>query len=311
MKSERRHELQQNELADILGRFIKKAEPYAPVVLTAIIALVIAGLAFSYFQSRAATQRSDATLLYLLNSGQGDPAALGDIAASYPDTKAAQLAKLSQADAYLSQGIEAMFTDRELATADLQDALTTYQDVFDAAEEQIVRSRAAFGTARTHEALGEIDQAIESYQQVVEIHESDAIVEVAEQRIKSLQRADTKEFLAWFSEQKPQSADPSLPPGMPEFGGLPDFSAADDDFPQQPSSGAEPPSETEPPSEMTAPGDESDSEPAEPATADETDPPAADEPTDDAEVEFPADDDSADPASENVPEPADEASETK
>lgn len=322
MKSERRHELQQNELADALGRFIKKAEPYAPIVLTAIVAAVIVVVAVGYFQSRAASQRSDATLLYLLNAGQGDPAALGDIAASYPNTKASQLAKLSQADVYLAQGIEAMFTDRELATTGLQDAVATYEDVLDSAEVKIIRSRAALGLARAHEALGETDAAVEAYQQVIEIEESDAMVEFANQRITSLEREDTQEFLTWFGEQRPTSADPSLPPGTPETGGLPampdisipDFSAVGDQPIAPPSGDDEPtspaPLEGDAPDQMTTPEQETETEsPAEPAAAgDEPVAPADEETTgDDAVVEVPAEVESPEPAPADEPASQDDA----
>ena len=55
--------------------------------------------------------------------------------------------------------------------------------------------------------------AIDSYQKVIDLNESEAMVERAEERIAALKKPETREFIAWFSKQDfSPTNDPSLPP---------------------------------------------------------------------------------------------------
>ena len=93
--------------------------------------------------------------------------------------------------------------------------------------------------AQIEEALGDVNNeqgedgesmlaAIDSYQKVIDLNESEAMVERAEERIAALKKPETREFIAWFSKQDfSPTNDPSLPPstlpGGSEIPGLPDL----------------------------------------------------------------------------------------
>ena len=54
MKSERRHELQRNALADIMGRWISESRRYAPAVMATIAAVVVLLAVYLIVSSRSA-----------------------------------------------------------------------------------------------------------------------------------------------------------------------------------------------------------------------------------------------------------------
>ena len=123
----------------------------------------------------------------------------------------------------LSDGILTLYRDREEAEQLLGDAKTAFQSAITASSDPLLRSRAQLGIARAEESLGNLEQAVEAYQQVVTIGESEAIVKQANQRIKAIGEPRTEEFLAWFRDQDFAPADPSLPPSLPGVGSIPDM----------------------------------------------------------------------------------------
>jgi predicted negative regulator of RcsB-dependent stress response len=315
MNSERRHELQQNDLADLLGLQIKKVEKHGKLIIAVIAIVAAAAIAWALYRSAALSARSDATLQLLQNAGSGDPEPLGAIGERYGETTAGALAKVFQADALLASGITALFNDREEAEPQLTEALRRYTEAAELSNELLVSSRANFGLARAHESLGQLDQAIAAYNRVVTIGESEAITAVAQQRIERLKSPQTQEFLAWFERQDFRPADPSQPPTMPTGGSLPDF--PDVQLPDVSPRGLPdelrgPASDAPAPGEITLPAETTDAAttppptPQPPAETPPTStPPAGDDQTDPADApETPAEPADSEPAD---PEPADEA----
>lgn len=312
MNSERRHELQQNALADILGGQIKKIEPYTKLIAVGVAIAVFGGLAFGFYRSSEVGSRSDATLELLQNSGSSDPEALAAVGDRYADTSAGALAKLLQADVLLATGISGLFNDREAAQGQLDEALKQYTLVAETSKDTLLRSRANFGVARTLESQGEIDKAISAYNSVIEIGESDAIATAARNRINHLKSPMTTDFFAWFDKQDFTPPDPTAPPTLPSGVSLPDL--PDLDLPDvsplavpaelkgDTSSGNAPGEMSLPDKDAVAPMEEKSAEPtaatppAEPATTPES---AA--PTEEAPKPTPA----AEPAAAETPaEPA-------
>lgn len=223
MNSERRHELQHNALADLLGVQIKKIEPYTKLIAVGVAIVVFGAMAYGFYRSAEVGARSDATLELLQNAGSSDPDALASVGDRYADTSAGELAKLLQADALLSEGVSGLFNDREAAQGQLDEALKQYTLVADTSKDMLLRSRANFGVARALESKGEIDKAISAYNQVIDIGESAAIATAARNRIDHLKNPMTKEFFAWFDEQDFTPPDPTAPPTLPSGVSLPDL----------------------------------------------------------------------------------------
>ena len=288
MNSERRHELQQNSLADFIGTQLKRIEPYTKLIAVAIALLAVAFVAWGLYRGALSGERSDATLELIQNASSGDPEALGSVGERFGNTTAGQLAKLYQADALLSAGIANLFDDREEAQTQLAEALRLYETVAAASGDTLTRSRAQLGVARTYESLGDVEQAQTAYRAVIAIDESDAITTLAEQRIEYLNSPMTQEFFAWFEQQDFSPADPALPPDLPSDTSLPSFPDLDlDDL-----SPLQVPDEMTPdPAAETPPSPETPAAPASPETPSEpTAVPAADPPAPAADSDLPAED---------------------
>lgn len=223
MKSERRHELQQNYLADYLGHWITRIEPHAKSLGLAIAVVVIGLIGVGFYRSSQMGARSDATLELLQNASGSDPEALGSVGQRYPGTMAGALAKLYQADALLAGGIAGLFEDRDEAQGRIEEAIKLYESVQQPGVDTLIRSRANLGLGRAHESLGQTDLALAAYNRLIEIGESDAIVKLAQQRIGQLKNPMTEEFLVWFGKQDFRPPTPASPPGVPGSDSLPDF----------------------------------------------------------------------------------------
>jgi hypothetical protein len=223
MKPERRHELQDNYLADYLGKWLTTIEPYAKPIAAAAGAAAIGLVGWALLRGNEMGKRSDATLQLLQNSAASDAEALKVVGQLVPGTPVAAMANLLQADTLLAEGINALFEDREDAEKRIAESIDSYTVVRDTAgADPLVVSRANLGLARAHESLGKIDDAVKAYGEVVRLKESDAIVKIAENRIAELKNPATTEFLTWFAKQDFKPATPATPPGSPSGSLLPD-----------------------------------------------------------------------------------------
>ena len=223
MSSERRHQLEHNELAVWLFKVNKSIEPYSKQIAILVSLSIVALLAWSFLSSEEVAKRSDATLQLIQASGSGDAVMLGQVAESYQGTASGSWAKLYEGQALVSQGIQTIFTDRTGAEELLQQAEDVLLSAVNSSTETLLVSRGHYGIAQAREALGEVEKAIESYDQVIQVNESEAMVKRAEARIEALERPESKAFLAWFSEQDFSPPDPSLPPTLPGGNTLPEM----------------------------------------------------------------------------------------
>lgn len=223
MSSERRHQLEHNELAVWLFKVNKSIEPYSKQIAILVSLSIVALLAWSFLSSEEVAKRSDATLQLIQASGSGDAGMLGEVAESYQGTASGSWAKLYEGQALVSQGIQTIFTDRTFAEELLQQAEDVLLSAVNSSTETLLVSRGHYGIAQAREALGEVEKAIESYNQVIQVNESEAMVKRAEARIEALERPESQAFLAWFSEQDFSPPDPSLPPTLPGGNTLPEM----------------------------------------------------------------------------------------
>lgn len=221
--SDRRHELQQNELAVYLNRINHAIEPYSRLIAIAVGGLIIAAIAVGFYNAQASGRRSDATLELIQATGSSDTEVLKGVEEKFPGTIAAQWARLYQGNQLLAEGIQALFTNRDIAQEKLTDSQAAFRAALATSDDVLLRSRAHWGLARASESLGNLDEAITEYREIVAIGESEAMIEKAEDRIATLSNPETKDFMAWFADQNFTPADPSLPPALPGGEALPDL----------------------------------------------------------------------------------------
>ena len=239
MSSERRHQLEHNELAVWLGKVNKSIEPHSKPIAAVVAVAVVAGIAWTFLTTEQLAKRSDATLQLIQAAAGGDSEVLAKVGDTYSDTEAGSWARLYQGQQLMIQGMTALYRNREEAEILLSDAKQALQSAVNSSSNNLLASRGHYAIAQIEEALGDVSDeqgedgesmlaAIDSYQKVIDLNESEAMVERAEERIAALKKPATREFIAWFSEQDfSPTNDPSLPPstlpGGSEIPGLPDL----------------------------------------------------------------------------------------
>jgi tetratricopeptide (TPR) repeat protein len=223
MNSERRHQLNENELAGVLDKLNHSIEPYSKPIALGVAAFFVAILGYGVYSSTRSDNRSDATLQLIDASITGDTESLATIAAQYPNTSAAAWARLYQGGQQMGLGFSSLYTSRDEAETLLDDAVDAYKQAMELSNDAMIQSRAHYGLAQIAEARGNIEEAVEEYEAAMAVGESAAMIEEAKSRVAALSSPQSKDFLAWFQEQDFSPAEPSLPPSLPGAGELPDL----------------------------------------------------------------------------------------
>ena len=222
MQSDRRHELESNDLADSASVLVERFRPYLGTIGLAAAASLIGMLAWTIVDSRRVAAREESWDACLAAMTTGQAAALDAVAARYEGTPAAQWARLVTADGLLDQGAQLLSTDRAQAEQRLLAAVNAYSRVLASATPGLVAERATFGLAKARENLGSLEEARRGYETVVREYPASAVRPFAEARIAALDRDATRQWYAWFSQQKPAAATPdgsAAPESQPPAGG--------------------------------------------------------------------------------------------
>jgi len=105
MKSQRKHELRSNELADVIDRVVERAKPHARTIgyaATAAVALVVILLVLPAILGRAAPEQSAAGA-YAAAQASGEAEPLREFLLAYPKSPAVPAARLLLADRELEE----------------------------------------------------------------------------------------------------------------------------------------------------------------------------------------------------------------
>lgn len=243
MKAERKHELEHNELDDLL---VKVTQFFRENGL--IIAIVLIGLALGVgiYAYRAASQSIHAgaglweDYFLALSDGRDAERELESLIDEQDRRgQAAALpilwARLSLGNIKLSQGTRKLFENRDDAIASLEEAEANFQAVEkNAARNPELRDRAWLGLAEVYESLSQPEEARKYYGMVVKAAPDSALGKTAARGDRRMAQKNNQEFLAWFAEQKPVKKPSSLPsfdmkdpPDIPDFSVPPPPSSSD------------------------------------------------------------------------------------
>ena len=219
MKSDRRHQLQHNQLADAIGDWTVKLKPYARLIGGLIVLLVVAVVAYGYVTARNQEQIVIGWDEYLEAFDSQDRERLLQVAQKYDGTSVAPVARIAAADLALSEGCQRLFRNKANARDTLGQAVDNYQTVLRIAQDEVYKQRALFGLGRAHEALGsleDLNKAREDYKKLIADFPKGVYRETAETRLADIDRSSTKEFYDWFAKYQPPMQ--SSPSGKkPEF----------------------------------------------------------------------------------------------
>ena len=234
MKSERRHELQHNDLAEWIVKANERILPYRSLLLGVGLLVVVLLVGVSFWRSHQLAQAADAWNAMGIPVFQPQFAAEQTIsgmekaAQTYPDTPAGQWATVFAADTALTCGMNRILTEKKVGIEYLNDALKRYNDALDkhsltipGAEEQ-----AMFGKARAMEALiqkpEDAEHAKAAYKELNEKFSKGMFKAVAEERIKQLEKRDTLTFYETLAQYAPKPKVESPVSQLGKLGDLPD-----------------------------------------------------------------------------------------
>lgn len=209
MKTERRHELAKNDLADWIGDRIEELKPYSTAIWATVLAVVVGVFAIVYWSRKTEAQLERTWDSYFNARSEPTPEGLRSVAEAYPDTPAGLWARLTLADVQLSKGVNDLFEDRADGEEALKEAVEAYQYVLDHAPRgSLLVERATYGLGEALESQNDLSKAQAQYEAVVANWPDGAYSTQAKQRLADLEKASTKQFYDWFAKQEPKRKTP-------------------------------------------------------------------------------------------------------
>lgn len=304
MKAERRHELQENQLAAWLAHKYVDVRPYVTTVVVALIALTLAWFAWSWYSSTTASAQAETWNRYYKALGEtsaSNDTPLREFIRDFPDDPAGIAARERLAIILMGKGANSQLTSRDASRAAYEEAIENFNVVRRETDDESLRRFASLHIALAHESRYDLEKALEEYEAVAKTWPGSAEADRAARRIEDLKNPATKELYDWHRTVNPLATAPLVPqvPIEPaaDLGTLPDAPPADPMPPADAVPATPAPADSTPPAEgETTPGDvptakekPADAPPAEEAPSGETpsdakstdDPPPADAPSPD------------------------------
>jgi predicted negative regulator of RcsB-dependent stress response len=220
MKSEERHRLQQNQLADWIGKTITSIKPYQNSILIVVLLVVVGMAAYTVWSRVSATENTQAWDELNAAMESGNIAKLAKVREDRPNTHVAHVAAVVEADYSLAEGCNSLFVSKAVANQKLAKAVELYRTVLDQSRNSSLLQRATFGLARAREAKGELERAMELYQEVSTKWPDGAFAVAAARRLDDLKRPATKRLYDRFAKFDPKpaySSESGLPGQRPNF----------------------------------------------------------------------------------------------
>jgi len=269
MKTERRHELQTNWLADRMGEVIVVTKPYAKGAVGVLAALAMLWGSYLFIAHRAEADEAGGWTKLWQGLFRGSTVAeqlqatekLQSLSDSSPKRPTGEWAQLILADDDLSFGVNLLFTDKSAGRSRLNIALEGYRTVLTNSTDPLAREHALYGVGRAEESLCKLDDAQRAYEQLRKEYPTGSYAARAKDRLEDLARDSTRARYDWFAKLEPapnvfgkgtdktddKGAVPPLPPELEPFT-HPDFT---------PSTSKNPPPEPKPEKGATVPPKES------------------------------------------------------
>jgi hypothetical protein len=220
MKSERRHELQHNELAEWLAKSAEAIKPYQNLLFAGVVVVLVAAVGYTLWSRQSVAQTTQAWDEMNAAVDGGNLPQLVKVIENYPNSNVAHMAAVVLADFYLAEGCDRLFTNKATAQQELTKAIELYQAVLEQSRVPSLLERATFGLARARESKGaadDINQAEQLYEEVAANWPNGAYAAAATQRRKDLDRPATKTLYDDFRNFDPKPAFSSEPGERPSF----------------------------------------------------------------------------------------------
>jgi hypothetical protein len=230
MKTERRHEVEENSLARGLADWGDRLRPYSNAILIGIAALLLVYVGVSMWSSYQAKRNQSAWEAFeaALMESDADQHALQRLTTSedHQGTEMQEWALMGWADRQLLRASQMYLTNRDEANNRLTNILEIYKQYATGGSVPEIRNRARLGLARAYEMKGNLEEARKNYAMV-----EGGLQPIAAARIKELETKEAQEAVKWLATAplpKPTTpGGPGTPGKRPGFeGNLPATDAA-------------------------------------------------------------------------------------
>lgn len=209
MKSDERHQLEQNELADWVARLGVTARPYLPYAAAILAVAFLAAMGYSFWSSSAEAREHEAWEEFF---GAKNPEQLRIVIDRYPNSQAAPYSQLRIADFEFQDAKAKLVNDYGAAISGLSKAVDLYRELADGRASPIqVKQQASMAMAETLESKGSLTEAKEAYQRVASNYAGSAEAALAEQRLKELDSPEARQFYTKLKDYKPPVPSTNLP----------------------------------------------------------------------------------------------------
>lgn len=217
MKTERRHELQTNVLADWLGNKAEELKPYSRAIVGGAVAIAVVLFTVIYLSGKTTKELEQGWADYFAVVESQDVSGLREVADKHAATDVGLWARQSESDLLLQEGISQLYIDRDDADSKLSKAQDGYLVVSQNAKDPMLKRRGTFGLAQTYEARNNLEDAEKSFGEIASRWPETMIGKESQRRLEQLKDESIKEFYAWFFEQEPRRRQASLPqsPSLP------------------------------------------------------------------------------------------------
>lgn len=221
MKSERRHDLETNELAIRMQEWIDRLKPYASQIGLVLLGLVVLAYIAAAWGGVSAQKEEEAWAEYTLASYSTDPELRGmKLLAENEDfgsTPVREWAYLAWANRQVLLASQTYLTDRASTTERLEGVQQVFETLADNATHPQVQDRAQFGLAQVYEMLGKVDEAKAAYDRV-----KGDLSPLADARVEELSDPDSAKAIEWLASaplpvQTPASTSNALGGTRPDF----------------------------------------------------------------------------------------------
>jgi len=220
MKSERRHELQHNDLLESILKGYERIAPYKNAILGVSVIVIVLLIARSFWNSYSTAQSGEAWNSFGIPMFRPDFAneqtigVMQRTAQTYPRTPAAEWADVFAGDTALMIGTNKILTEKKVGIKYLTDARDLYAKALETLTIPAAREQAMFGKARAMESLienkAQLDEVLAVYQELNKSFPKGMFKVVAEQRIKQLQKNETLTFYETLAQYTPKPKAESL-----------------------------------------------------------------------------------------------------
>ena len=231
MKSQRRHELQTNELAAMYDKHADEIKSGGKIAAGVVAVLVIGFAIWAYMSSSQQARLAKGWEAFdEARSGAGaDTEALEEMAGEFSDTLPALWAQKTAADRKLATGMQELRVNRDDATEKIDEAIEVYEKIVgERAGDTMFQQQCLLGLGKAHESLSNVEEAKEQYKKAIAKNAASALGKYAQKRVDFLSQPKNAAWYAWFADQEPRTPAPPSIPGMTPGNAGDDLPAAPD-----------------------------------------------------------------------------------